>query len=62
MKIIRDEERGPFWIITLWMVLTVIGGVAWASHTPVGVLVVGFYIVMGAAGIISIGKWIIDTW
>jgi len=66
MRIMTSEEWKLSGIIMLWAVLTLIGITALAfynfSNNSFTFGIVVFYVMMGAVGIMSIGKWIIDTW
>jgi divalent metal cation (Fe/Co/Zn/Cd) transporter len=64
MKIMRREEWKSYGIGMLGLFLALIGfaalGFVWENG--VATLIVSFYILMGAFGIMALGKWIIDTW
>jgi hypothetical protein len=63
MKRLMDDhpDAAGFLTFVLWIVLVYIGLTAFVNQSDIGDIVVYFFIIMGAVGIIYVGKTIIDV-
>src|SRR5262249_8981241 len=60
-RLIDDNpDAAGFAGFVLWIVLVYIGLTAFENHSAYSDIVARFFIVMGAVGIIVVGKWLID--
>jgi hypothetical protein len=63
MKRLMDDhpDAAAFLTFVLWIVLVYIGLTAFVNQSDIADIVVYFFIIMGAVGIIYVGKTIIDV-